>query len=80
MAETLSNVEYFVKWIFNFLKTPVILGQYSLWNVFQGMFGVFVFRVIIMDGVLNWKTEKGSKYNRIEKNQKLYANRPKRRK
>lgn len=35
------------------LSRPIILGTYSLWNVFQGVFACWAFKVVIVDGVLN---------------------------
>lgn len=60
--QTLENVKGFIAFIFSWMNEPIILGIFSLWNVFQGMFGFFVFRMIVMDGVLNWKHENVSKY------------------
>ena len=55
--QTLENIKGFITFIFSWLNEPLILGIFSLWNVFQGMFAFFVFRVIVMDGVLNWHHE-----------------------
>ena len=59
--QTLENIKGFIAFIFSWLNEPLILGIFSLWNVFQGMFAFFVFRVIVMDGVLNWKHDFASK-------------------
>lgn len=59
--QTLENIKGFIAFIFSWLNEPIILGIFSLWNVFQGMFAFFVFRVIVMDGVLNWSHERASK-------------------
>ena len=59
--QTLENIRGFIAFIFNWLNEPLILGIFSLWNVFQGMFAFFVFRVIVMDGVLDWHHERASK-------------------
>lgn len=53
--QTLANVRGFITFIFSWMNEPLILGIFSLWNVFQGMFGFFVFRMVVMDGILDWK-------------------------
>lgn len=39
----------------SFLEQPIILGTYSLFNVFQGVFACWAFKIVIIDGVLNLK-------------------------
>lgn len=35
------------------LSQPIILNTYSLWNVFQGVFACWAFKVVIVDGILD---------------------------
>ena len=33
------------------LSEPIILGTYSLWNVFQGVFAVWAFNIVFIKGI-----------------------------
>ena len=33
------------------LSEPIILGTYSLWNVFQGVFAVWAFHLVFIKGI-----------------------------
>ena len=44
------------------LDKPIILDTYSLFNVFQGLFAAWVFRIVVMDGMFSFNTSKGSKF------------------
>lgn len=65
--QTLENVKGFISFIFSWMNEPLILGIFSLWNVFQGMFGFFVFRMIVMDGILNWHHESRTNVKTLDK-------------
>lgn len=69
--QTLLNIKGFMEFIFSWLNEPIILGVFSLWNVFQGMFAFFVFRVIITEGVFDWHHDKVSKY--VKTKDKTYS-------
>lgn len=53
------------------LSEKIILNNYSLWNVFQGVFACWCFKIVIIDGILNIK-KTGVQYN--PKSSKFYYN------
>lgn len=47
------------------LNIKVLANTYSLWNVFQGVFAVWAFKIVIRDGVLGyWGRSFGGSYGR----------------
>lgn len=45
-TEVLNKIMTFC---WNILSYPIILGTYSLWNVFTGIFAVWAFKFVIVD-------------------------------
>lgn len=58
------------------LSKPIILGTYSLWNVFTGIFAVWAFRFVFVDNIFQKDSgsvthaKKGNHYNRAGQNRK----------
>lgn len=43
-----------INFCWDIISYKCIAGTYSLWNVFQGIFAIWAFKVIITDGILKW--------------------------
>lgn len=61
----------------NILTYKCIADTYSLWNVFQGVFAIWFFKIIITRGVLGWtgKANGGTTYGRSIKRYESQVNR-----
>lgn len=44
-----------IDFCWDILSKPIIANTYSLWNVFQGVFAVWAFKIIIVDGILKYR-------------------------
>lgn len=68
----MASFQLLIDFAWGVLTKPIILNTYSLWNVFQGVFGVWAFKIIIVNGFLKYRGWSGhgeiSKGRRGERN------------